>query len=357
MKEFDIKTKEYLLEQTAYSQVNEYPAMSIEVRNETQLNSVEDEVSALNAVIRPILQGTLYALKQEVLKDYGGIEKILLRQLARAYKVGDGDIGICFEYAVHDSIINKNSIILDRIETALAKHCKIKGDGISSILFGAEKNGTIQLIKSVKEHLTSDSKLLAGAKGPPVLLKRHIDSVTSAFRKKEDRNNLPSSIAGLWKADLFIGKPNPDKWVGTTVKINADKLEGAKGLRLGIVPTKQGENDAIKKDDTKNLIIIPMPYDKSFMEIFYRGWYVVKNLLSKDAQMPPEKDLFLSADRFVCKWLVDRREFSVKEVIEALLTIQQPSLLESENKSINVFLRKDFGINTNTIIAPISNQT
>lgn len=33
------------------------------------------------------------------------------------------------------------------------------------------------------------------------------------------REKLPNSINGLWKADLFVGKSEPDKWVGTTVKL------------------------------------------------------------------------------------------------------------------------------------------
>jgi len=53
----------------------------IEIRTESQLNPVGDEVSALVAVIRPILQGLLYALKQEVVAEVGGFSNMKLMML------------------------------------------------------------------------------------------------------------------------------------------------------------------------------------------------------------------------------------------------------------------------------------
>lgn len=49
--------------------------------------------------------------------------------------------------------------------------------------------------------------------------------------------------------------------MGTTVKINPSGLKGYPGLRVGVVPANQGGSDAIRKDDTRNLVICPMPYD------------------------------------------------------------------------------------------------
>lgn len=124
----------------------------------------------------------------------------------------------------------------------------------------------VQFIDSVKEHLTDNSQLLTGDRGKPIKLKKHIDGVVSAFKKPQDREKLPYSINGLWKADLFVGNTLMDNWVGTTVKINPSQLESARGLRLGIVPCKQGKSDKIRKHETKNLVICPVPYDGSFME-------------------------------------------------------------------------------------------
>ncbi|MGC6483462.1 MAG: hypothetical protein ACON4T_07860 [Synechococcus sp.] len=102
-------------------------------------------------------------------------------------------------------------MILDKMETALSKHCKIKTGNPESILFGAEKTGAIQLIQTAHDILTDDSRLLSGSKGQPVKLKKHIDSVSSAFRNRNVREQLPNCINGLWKADLFVGKTGPDQ--------------------------------------------------------------------------------------------------------------------------------------------------
>lgn len=130
------------------------------------------EVMALYAVISPILKGITYSLKKSMLKDFDlTYESITLAQLARLYREGAGDYGICFEYAVHDAILDANPDVLNRIDHALVKYCKIKNGTPTSILFGAEKNGAMQLIDSVKEHLTDESKLLTGNVGKPVKLK------------------------------------------------------------------------------------------------------------------------------------------------------------------------------------------
>src|SRR5262249_25232648 len=71
------------------------------IHQERQLNPVADEVLALTAVVRPILKGVLYALKEDVAAQAGGRQNITLALLSRLYRAGDGDCGICFEYAVH----------------------------------------------------------------------------------------------------------------------------------------------------------------------------------------------------------------------------------------------------------------
>src|SRR5262249_38371479 len=70
------------------------------IREQRQQNPVADEVLALTAVVRPVLPGTLDALKNEVVSEAGGFEGVKLLMLPRLYKAGDGDCGICFEYAV-----------------------------------------------------------------------------------------------------------------------------------------------------------------------------------------------------------------------------------------------------------------
>jgi hypothetical protein len=54
----------------------------MDVRKEVQENPVGAEVSALFAVVRPILTALLLSLRDEVVRDYGGHANVLLRQLA-----------------------------------------------------------------------------------------------------------------------------------------------------------------------------------------------------------------------------------------------------------------------------------
>lgn len=143
----------------------------INISQYKQINSVCSEVEALYAVVAPILKGILYSLKRDLVEQVGGYNNITLSLLSRLYKEGDGDCGICFEYAVHDAITNGNPDVLNRIDHALVKYCKIKNGNPTSILFGIEKTGAVQLVDSVEEYLTDDSILLPGSKGQPIKLK------------------------------------------------------------------------------------------------------------------------------------------------------------------------------------------
>jgi hypothetical protein len=88
------------------------------VQEQRQLNPVTDEVLALTAVVRPILTGTLYALKADVVAEAGGYDEVKLKMLPRLYRKGDGDCGICFEYAVHEAISRGDGRVLERISDA-----------------------------------------------------------------------------------------------------------------------------------------------------------------------------------------------------------------------------------------------
>jgi hypothetical protein len=329
----------------------------LQLRLEWQRNPVADEVSALTAVVRPILQGVLFALKQDVVSEVGGYGNVKLKMLPRLYRPRDGDCGICFEYAVHDAIRRSDPFVLERLLDAMHTYCQVLGSVPSSILFGAEKTGAVQLIDTAKEILTDDSALLYGSKGRPAKLKRHIDSIAAAFRKPDARPALPYSISGLWKADLFPGFTDTDRWVGTSVKINPRHLEAARGLRIGIVPARVGAKDTITKDDTRNLVICPLPHDQSFMEIFYEAWGIVQQFIKADANLPKEVALPRPAERQVAKHLVDRREFPVSEVIQALEPLAQPHLLETEEQDSKVFLRRAQSSITGSVIAPMPKTT
>lgn len=328
----------------------------LQLRLENQVSPVAEHVSALVAVVRPILVGAVYSLKADVVNEAGGYDGVRLRMLPRLYRRGDGDCGICFEYAVHDALARKDSVVTERVSDALINYCKVPGQQISSILFGAEKSGPVKLIETAKDVLTKDSSLLYGSRGRPVKLMKHIDSVAAAFRRHSERLALPHSISGLWKADLFVGNTDSDRWVGTSVKINPHQLEGARGLRVGVVPSRQGRSDAIQKDDQRNLVICPLPYDGAFMEVFYSGWGIVQQFIEADANMPREVALPLPADRTVAKMLVDRRDFPVLEVLDALLPLAQPELLSTMEKYVHIFERRKGTPTIGAAVAPIARK-
>ena len=278
--------------------------------------------------------GLLQTIRAEKIIDYGGYNQIKLRQLASAYVAGDGDTGICFEYAVHEAIRSRHTSVCERIEDAL-RRCNMPTTATASLLFGAEKSGRISLIDSVSESLTDDSSLMVGSRGRPVKLKRHINSVMAAFRSQQRRLLLPNSISGLWKADLFVGDTGADKWVGTTVKINQNQLEGARGLRLAIVPCRQGISDGITVDENRNLIVTPVPYDMDFMESFLTAVQAIKFFFHRDARMPTEGEIPNSAARRMVRELYDRREVPVVELIDILGVIAQPGLLRREQSELS----------------------
>ena len=326
----------------------------MQLRLEQQRSPVADEVAALFAVTRPILEGLLYGLKGEIVTEAGGREKVSLQMMTRLYKPGDGDCGICFEYAVHDAMNRGEPHVMERVNDALTL-CKVPGYGLGSILFGAEKSGSQQLIETAREALTSSSLLMYGQRGRPALLKRHIDAMAQVFRSKGRNSNvLPDSISGLWKADLFLGHTDTDKWVGTSVKINPADLSPVRGLRVGVVPAKAGNTDKPFKDEQKNLVVCPLLHDGAFMEVFYSGWRIVQAFVHTKAEMPKESLLPRPPEREVARALYDRRTYSAVDVIEALAVFAQPHLLATAAHDAVLVLTRGDEVQTQAVLAPVA---
>lgn len=324
---------------------------------ETQQNPVGSEVLARIAIVRPILMALLTGIKQEVLNELGGMENMKLFMLPRAYRDGCGDVGFCFEWAVHDAIRRQDPMVMERLLDA-SRLCKLPGNSFQSILFGVEKSGKTRIIDTANQLLTDDSRILTGAQAQPPKLKAYMNRLAAAFHRPETRAALPSSINGLWKADLFFGSTDADRWLGTTLKINAKHLEGAKGLRVGIVPATQGSSDKVFKDDGKNLIVCPIPYDGSFMELFYTGWRIVQQFIAADAKTPQPVALPAPADRQVAKELEMRRDFPIVDVIKALEAQSQPDLLVATEKNVDVITERDGNpILNDLVISPVASYT
>lgn len=282
-------------------------------------------------MIVPVLRATLHSLSRERLHRLGGIERVTLRDLARECREGNGDAGICFEYAVHEALAHQDSLLFPLASEVLERFCTIPG-GAESILFGPEKEGVIPILESVQDALTEDSVVYVGNRGRPPRLRRYVPQIIRAYRRNEERTKLPRSIVGLWKADLFIGNHGADRWVGSTVKVNPATLEGAKGLRLGIYP-KQNTRDVPRLDGALNLVRLPLPYDSNFMEMFYKSFFLVGAFLRADGCVPTPVNLPDAQDRFITRELEQRREFPCIGVIEVLQSMAQADLLKVENIS------------------------
>lgn len=293
-----------------------------------QINRISDGVRSKFAMVVPVIEATLFALNAERIARLGGLAQWTLADLAREYREGSGDAGICFEYAVHDAIARRDPLIWPLASEVLERYCGIR-EGSESLLFGPEKDGRIPVIESVENALTDDSQLFVGYRGRPPKLKRHVRTIVRAFRRPDDRTGLPRSMRGVWKADLFLGNHAVDNWVGTTVKINRATLEGAPGLRIGIYPKTHARDDP-RRDDVLNLVLLPLPYDGEFMELFYKSFYLVRAFLGADAHIPAEVRLPDAEDRYICRELEARRAFPLLEVVAALRDMSQPDLLTEE---------------------------
>lgn len=306
---------------------------------------IEDAVRSKLTMVVPVLEATLYSLSRERIERLGGITAITLHDLAREFRAGTGDAGICFEYAVHEAIASRNPLIHTLASEVLERFCTIR-EGAHSILFGPEKDGVIPVVESVTNALTDESVVYVGNRGRPPKLRRYIPQIVRAFRRNEDRNKLPRSISGLWKADLFVGNPSSEQWVGTTVKINPSHLQGAQGLRIGVYP-KQTPRDVPRRDDDLNLIRLPLPYDSAFMEVFYKSFFLVRAFLNADAAIPKPVDLPDAEDRYITTELFARRDYPTIDVIGAIRNMSQPNLIvthEVRQLEVGALLSEEQGL-------------
>lgn len=319
-------------------------------------NSHVHKEKILYTMVTPILFGLLVGLKSEVVESCGGMDKILLRELARNYREGDGDCGICFEYAVHSAIRNNNPLVIERIQSALSM-CGIEGKNTTSILLGFEKSKILQINNELLNTLTEKSILLSGPYGEKIKIKEYLEQIQKSFRCSTARKNLPVSLTGIWKADLFIGNTDTDMWVAASVKINPLALRFERGLAIGIVSSRWEQE---RPCQIKNgMIVCPLLFENNFMQFFYSAWKIVYFFLKNDAKIPHERNLTSIEELRVARYLEQKRAVPVLELIDDdLKRLAHPTLLLAQSKHIvttdmdNNFSDKD---DTNsTIIVPNS---
>jgi hypothetical protein len=91
------------------------------------------------------------------------------------------------------------------------------------------------------------------------------------------------------------------------------------------------------------------------MEVFYQGWSVVKQFLDADARVPREAHLPRPPERQVARYLEERREFLVLEVIEALRPLAQPELIQTQQQDANLVSRREANLTAETgaVVAPM----
>ena len=325
----------------------------MEIREDRQKNPVADEVSALVAVTGPVIAGVLQSVPAEVTNTFGERDRLPLKMLGRLREEGDGDCGIAFEYAIHDAVLSRDASIAERIADALDKCQILRGDP-TSILFATEKSGAQQLISTEPSLITDSSPVLLGEGGRPVGLREHLSAIGAAFRLPGALLNLAQSIRGLWKTDLFLGSTELDRWVGASVDTGLSQLSAAKNPRIAIIPSMKGYSDAVRLDEQKNLVVCPVPRDGSFVQIFYAGWKIVQALCAGDFKMPGSVDIPNPLHREVARIYVERRDFPIVDVVEAIGKFAQPELLTTSSQTVSdVPFATSAVAATSTIISPI----
>jgi hypothetical protein len=318
-----------------------------------QRNPVADEVSALVAVTGPIIAGVFRSVSADVANAFDKRRPLPLRMLGRLRKEADGDCGITFEYAIHNAIASRDPVIAERVADALHK-CGIGRSDPASILFAMEKSGAQELISTDPGLVADSASVLLGEDGRPISLRDSLSAIGAAFRLPDAFLNLAQSIQGLWKTELFLGSSDFEKWVSASVSAGQPRLSAAREPRIAVIPWMPGYSDAIRVDEQKNVVICPVPSDGSFIQVFHEGWQIVQALCAVSFEMPDSADIPNPLHREVARMFVERRDFPIPDVVEAIQKFAQPELLTGRARVVsNVPFETTAAPATTIIITPI----
>ena len=303
-----------------------------EIKNSSRYGLYKQKKDLIFSFISPILFALLMGLKSEVVNSFKGHSKILLRELARCYREGDGDFGISFEYSIHSAIRNQNPLITEQIHKAL-NLCGIQGNNITSILLGFEKSRILQINDELINTLTDKSILVTDTIGTQIKIIDYIEDINNSFRNIKVRKGLPKYLGGIWKADLLIGDIETDMWAAASVKINPISLEYANGIAIGIVPINWRKPNYSK--NKKNMVICRLLYDNGFMQYFYSACRTVFAFFKADSYVPNERFLSCIEELEIAKYLEDNRNVPVLELVdEIFVKLTHKKILLPEKKTI-----------------------
>ena len=171
---------------------------------ESQANPVSSEVLARISIVRPILTALLTGIKQDVMNELGGIQQIKLFMLPRAYREGSGDVGFCFEWAIHDAIRRGEPAVMERLEDASRK-CRLPGNEFQSILFGVEKSGKTRIIDTANDifsisHFVPKRAILNGIEGFTGSIGGSVTHICGAFSARRAPASCFLGLLGSFRA-------------------------------------------------------------------------------------------------------------------------------------------------------------
>jgi hypothetical protein len=96
---------------------------------------------------------------------------------------------------------------------------------------------------------------------------------------------------------------------------------------------------------------VPTPHQPLASE----GWRIVQAFITSDGNEPREVLLPDPVHREVARTLVERRDYPVVEVVEAIKSFGQPELLATEAKEVGTTTLAGQA-NTDLVIAPLSRE-
>lgn len=96
------------------------------------------------------------------------------------------------------------------------------------------------------------------------------------------------------------------------------------------------------------------PHDFSFMQTFHEGMRIVQALDANDFTMPKDAEIPDPMHREVARIYVERRDFKVSEVLDAVLLFAQPGLLETNTEDLYMTAFDSVvDAETNTMLGPL----